>query len=508
MVTFFLAVVLCAPLAVPSDEPHSEATSTPTVTFAKAYAIAIQGKQPLYLYPTQELANAYAFVFGQHLQLQSINEDFLNLTDEAYSTRLAFEKSALGKGFIHLETVLSDRFGEDWPAIKSKLQTQLATVTGSRLVTKQEAVDFLSEVQARTKGTLPIEMRAALLSANPLYMANPKREFQDGWIQTFQTHGHGKSKGARLSFSYPMSWRAAEGQLPNVVHKFVSQDGHGPEMVTIATKNLPLSPGEIITDQDRQDLFSTAVLQETIPEKATLIATQATQLEASPAGIVEYTMVHERLGIRFLTHAWTIRFLCENTLVEIMFGIRGPVGYETELAQRMDMYKPLFYLMANSIVLTDKWTAGQPSSHFQDELMSAVASEKPSLQSLQPPNDKSPLIATPIVVFALACGIVLTPTLTIRYIIERRPLDRKTASWLAVGIVVLIHATAIALDDGEGDAPRIGVGDVLVFLVSRWIMTRGCIPAATISGRAPLEGDASSAPQGHMAFRRFLRGSG
>lgn len=56
-----------------------------------------------------------------------------------------------------------------------------------------------------------------------------------------------QAKGVNFTISYPNSWRAAEGERPNILQKFVSEGGHGLEMM-ILTKDLPSPPGTVLTN--------------------------------------------------------------------------------------------------------------------------------------------------------------------------------------------------------------------------------------------------------------------
>ncbi|RJP31871.1 MAG: hypothetical protein C4547_15005, partial [Phycisphaerales bacterium] len=59
------------------------------------------------------------------------------------------------------------------------------------------------------------------------------REFIDGRRLTFSTKDHPKARGANFTIAYPSSWKAAEGERPHIVQKFVSEGGRGFEIVMI-----------------------------------------------------------------------------------------------------------------------------------------------------------------------------------------------------------------------------------------------------------------------------------
>jgi hypothetical protein len=195
--------------------------------------------------------------------------------------------------------------------------------------------------------------------AGPLFAqsADATRKFLDGHRATFSTRDHLKAKGVNFTIAYPSGWLASEGERPNIVQKFVSEGGRGLEMAMIVTKELPLPAGTIVTDEDMREIFSPAGLQEMLPTGAVFVGAQSTEIEATPAGILEYSMRSERAGMTVLIHAWTLNFLYAQTLVQVQFQVAGSTQSAEEVVRRMATFKPLFVLIANSIVFPDKWSA-------------------------------------------------------------------------------------------------------------------------------------------------------
>jgi hypothetical protein len=196
-------------------------------------------------------------------------------------------------------------------------------------------------------------LQSSLLGAQAV---GPASEFLDGSRATFTTEGHPKAKSVNFKISYPNSWAAAEGERPNIVQKFVSEGGNGLEMAMIITKELPIPAGMVVTKEDMRELFAASGLSEMLPAGAEFIDSQSTEIEATPAGILEYRMNGDRAGISLMIHAWTLNFIYEKILVQVQFQVGGPAGGRKEVNQRMAEFKPLFTLMANSIVFPDKWT--------------------------------------------------------------------------------------------------------------------------------------------------------
>ena len=193
--------------------------------------------------------------------------------------------------------------------------------------------------------TRPLLLIAAVIFslASSLLLAqavDPAREFLEGSRTTFSTEGHAKANGLNFTIAYPNSWAAAEGERPNIVQKFVSEGGRGLEMAMIVTKELPLPPGTVLTNEDLKELFVPSELRGMLPPGAILVDARSTQIEAEPAGILEYTMRADRAGMAFLIQAWTLNFISGNTLVQVQFQVGGPAASEGDVARRMAAFKP------------------------------------------------------------------------------------------------------------------------------------------------------------------------
>lgn len=76
-------------------------------------------------------------------------------------------------------------------------------------------------------------------------------------------------------------------------------------------------------------------------------------------------MVSERADIELAIYSWAISFLSGNILVQAHFQVANERQLEAEVERRMKAFKPLFRLMANSIVLPDKWKKPTNSSRLE-----------------------------------------------------------------------------------------------------------------------------------------------
>jgi hypothetical protein len=261
---------------------------------------------------------------------------------------------------------------------------------------------------------------------------DPLAAFLEGNRQTFSTMDHPKSKGVYFTISIPEGWTAEEGERPNIVQKFTGPreliPGRGPitPTIMIITKELPLPPGTVVTPADLRDLYSPSGLEEMVRAGAVYINAQSTTIEATPAGILEYTVDQSRAGIGVHLQAWTLIFMQQSTMVQVQFAVGGTSGSDQLVSRKMGDLKPLFIAIANSIVFPEKWTtAGSPPAPGQADHLPNGGT---------PANDTLGLVVAVVVSFLITWSVGLLPPLLIRYAILRRPMTRKVATAIAAGL--------------------------------------------------------------------------
>ena len=192
--------------------------------------------------------------------------------------------------------------------------------------------------------------------------ADPAREFLDGNYTTFSTQGHPKAKGVHFTIAYPNSWAAEEGIRPNIIQKFTSEGGRGLDSAMIWAGALPFPAGTTFTDAELKEFFTSTELRDIVPEGAKFINAKQTRIEGLPAGILEYSLRGERAGMVIDTQVIFYIFIHRSTMVQLQCAVSGVADAQENISRRMAALKPLFTLMANSIVIPDKWTPAPESS--------------------------------------------------------------------------------------------------------------------------------------------------
>lgn len=196
-----------------------------------------------------------------------------------------------------------------------------------------------------------------ICAASCFGQTDPVEEFVRGAKFKFNSKEHPKAKGIELSIEYPQSWRALEGERPNIVQKFVSESGRGLEMAIITIKALPLPPGVTPSTQDLDEIFSPDSLREMLPSGTNLIESKKTKIDNQTAGYYVYLLPMERANLKLLMSVQSYVFYYDGNLVFIAFQV-GDIDSEKAaytLRVKAQRFAALFQLMANSVIIHNQY---------------------------------------------------------------------------------------------------------------------------------------------------------
>lgn len=184
---------------------------------------------------------------------------------------------------------------------------------------------------------------------------NPATEFTSGGKQKFSTKGNPKAKGVDLSLEYPKSWRAIDGDRPNIVQKFVSDSGRGLEFATISVRALPA--GVTPTKDDIDETFSPEGLKDMVPAGARIVESKRTKIDGQPAGYCAYLLADERATLKMLLRVQNSVVYYRGHVVFVAFtiGDSDAKGSVEKVEARARQFASLFQLMANSVIIHNQY---------------------------------------------------------------------------------------------------------------------------------------------------------
>jgi len=297
-----------------------------------------------------ELSRVVGFIKGQRYSLNRIKTELPELALQAGKAESEFNL-AFGAGEKKILDAMREMLGASFPGYEKKLHEVLASKLASQPITRQLALDFIAQVESRARGELPSPVRETLLSYQ--FMGMPAEEFSRGYTGVFRTTGHPKAKGLDFQISYPASWKAAEGDRPNVVQKFMSRNGRGLEIIVLIVKDLPLPPGYKMTERELISMFVESELKRIAGSG--FISGKPITLDGHRGGMFVSDEAVQRLDVTLKIRTLQFVTVRRGKLIMVQCMVSTPPGEEATLQERFNRLEPLFRLVGNSFILQEQY---------------------------------------------------------------------------------------------------------------------------------------------------------
>ena len=302
----------------------------------------------------KDIGKSYGFYLGQDYSLNEISKKYPSLSGLALIAEKEF--SANFKSSIEgMDAIMLKYAKTEWKKIKNQLSQQIAGSININQITEAQARQFIELVRQRAKGNIDSPILETLLLFKSGYENNPEREFLDGYKYKYTTNGSGKAKGVAFSIESPTTWKAKDGNRPNIVQKFVSENGKGLELLLILIKEMPLQPGEKITENDVSDMLNPKDIKDFLPAGSEYVNSGKLTLENLPGFWVHFKMNMSRVrnSVGMETIMYTIFY--NNKMIQIQGQITTSFNGKQIDGGGLKKYEKLFDLMANSFVIANMY---------------------------------------------------------------------------------------------------------------------------------------------------------
>lgn len=298
----------------------------------------------------KDIGQSYGFFLGQKYSLEKILSEFPRLAGAVKLAQAEFS-AAFGDSINEMDSRMSALSQTEWDKIKASLHRQIANDTGKIVLTQAEAEQFINVVRNRAAGDIPSPIIETLLMFKPRHQSDPVTEFTDGHKQRYTSTGSGKAKGVAFALEAPKSWKALEGNRPNIVTKFVSENGRGLEMFLVLIKTMPLESGESITEADITEILNPKDMEDMLPEGTNYISSGKFTLETLPGYWVRFdaNASRGRQSIKMSSVMYTIFY--KNRMIQMQGQVAASGGDGNDLNVRYKKFEKLFDLIAQSLVL-------------------------------------------------------------------------------------------------------------------------------------------------------------
>ena len=306
-------------------------------------------KDPLYI----DLSKTIAFVMGQRFNLNRINDEYPALSLQVQKANHEF-KYAFGTAEENIQKALRDIFKDKYSEFVVSTEIQIKSILMSQKISKEIAIQFLDEVESRSKGRIPSPILETLLSYQ--FEDRPVDEFSRGFKTIYRTKGHPKAKGLDVQIEYPKSWKPREGKRPHVVQFFRSQNGHGAVMMSLLIQSLPDEVAKELTNKDLKTLFADKnEIESMAPEGAKVLNSKSIVLDNQNGAMLVLEIEKQRLDLKqkMLSHQYMTMY--DKKFIILNLAVRDTKGDTEGLNEIFQKHKKLFWLIANSLIIQNQY---------------------------------------------------------------------------------------------------------------------------------------------------------
>lgn len=306
---------------------------------------------PLNKQTLMDISRTYGYYQGQQYTLNEIKKKYPKLSNHVFIAKSEFDLS-FSKSIKNINTIMNEY--KQWKAIKKDIVNDIHRKLDLSNLTYNESIQFVKTVKQRAKGEIETPVLETLLMLNPTYEKEPEREFYDGFKQRYKCDDFKKSKGVDFLIDVPMSWISKEANRPNIVRKFISQNGHSIEMAMILVYNFP--DGKYLFTNDIKGMVNQKDMKEALPPNAILKDYGFIKLETLPGYWQRYSMTIQRVRKIMTIEMLAYTIFYRDKLIQIQFQV-GDFNNKN-LAKRFKKFEPLFDSIINSFVLTGLYKNG------------------------------------------------------------------------------------------------------------------------------------------------------
>lgn len=293
--------------------------------------------------------------------------------------------------------------------------------------TRKQSQDWLKAILATNETTSPVA--DGDISPPGVAVAATAKTLLSGEWQEYNLKDHPKAQNLDVTLRLPQAWKAEEGERPHIVQKFSGkiQGGISP-FCSVFVQSMPPWAGLLL-----QGEIGGAVLAENLkdmlPAGALLIDSGQTKLDGEPGVWLKYSYELESNGSRWRMYMLQYMVPCRGRMIVLNCGVKG-FADDDALKDAFASHQPVFQMIANSLIINEKWTAN--SSKSFGSLMADAFGPYWQLALL--------------LVGVLTLGMGLLAPLLIRFVLLRHPIARGSAIFYTVNF--LIFNAPIALFTG------------------------------------------------------------
>ncbi|PNK61080.1 hypothetical protein [Psychrobacter sp. FDAARGOS_221] len=294
------------------------------------------------------VASGYGFLVGQEISVQLIANRYPDLAKEAYLAQARFNLKFPDLKQNQIAIIQSSGVPEVDQLLeqtKAELQAHLSRQSTSRL----EALRFIDTVNQRAKGEIESPFLESFLMIQ--YDDKPYQEITDGFYNQFSSSALSQAKAVNLTIKIPKSWQQQEASSPDIIKKWISQDGTGLDTIMLTVKELPEPKVDAKTVEA---LYNNDEVNELLPDEMILID------KGSPITLDELPGYWIHMGAEmqypeFTSYVEQTMYVIfyDNKMIGIQCATANTPDNKSQVELRARSIQPLCATVANTLVISE-----------------------------------------------------------------------------------------------------------------------------------------------------------
>ena len=297
------------------------------------------------------ISKTYGFLQGQKTILNNSKRNHPDLKADIRIAELSF-KASFGLAENNLEIKLRDLLGNYYDEFMNSLDKEMANNSSGFEYDRKTTLAYIEEVKLRAEGYIESPFKEILLAYQ--YKDKPGNEFLDGFVTDYTTKGHFKAKGVDMQIKFPQSWKAYQGERPNIVQKFVSENGEGKVTAMIIITNIPQDELELMSNISNYEYFSYVETDNLIPPNSKFISRENVKLDRYDGVKLIYETSGDRMGYKIKMKTFCLMTIVSEKVVNLMFAVVEEDGGTIE--EKFKKNESLFELMGFFTVFPEQYS--------------------------------------------------------------------------------------------------------------------------------------------------------
>lgn len=298
------------------------------------------------------------FIKGQEIACNKVIQDIPELKLQINSALVHFN-TYFGNVEMNIENHIIDFFGEKIARnILEQTVDSIYKISTQYPYNHETAQELINIIHKRAKGDIQDPYLGIMLHYQ--YLNRPEDEIANGFYTTYSTLNHPKAKGTDWQMKIPKSWKAVEAERPNIIQKFISENGSGYSYAMMMTKNFDIGLAENYTEEEIEIIIKEYIKTDDFfkiitEDGSEIFSKKECKIDGIDGVMLDVGFHRQKLDQHLYTRTLIFSFIHKNMLYMILFKNDGDAESKSSVDEYALKYKNLYLKMANSIVVSGQY---------------------------------------------------------------------------------------------------------------------------------------------------------